>query len=133
MNSKDFINTHIENEEELKISMKLYKLASKHREYSRYLDMVQKKPVSLLFYILHRNYYLYFSLVCYDIQDFNYKKWIKNLIFEDFIDLCDNDEAYEVTKDLDVPRKPKVYKLTQKGKDFVNIDYISKYLVEVNE
>ena len=130
METKEFIKNHIQADERTRISKKLQTLSKKYREFSRYLDLIQKEEIGILFFNFKKTKYVHYTQVSKDIKDYTYKRLVKQLEVENFIEEASEDLTRECTKDLEYNFKPKVYKLTQKGKDFLSIDFIKEYLEE---
>lgn len=130
MDTKEFIKTHIQADERTRVSRKLQILSKKHREFSRYLDLIQKEEIGILFFNFKKTRYVHYTQVSKDIKDYIYKRVIKQLEVENFVEEVGEELSKEWTKDLQHNFKPKVYKLTQKGKDFISIDYVTEYLNE---
>lgn len=130
MDTKEFIKKHIQADERTRISRKLQTLSKKHREFSTYLDLIQKEEIGILFYNFKTTRYVHYTQVSKDIKDYAYKRFIKMLEVENFVEEVSEELTQLLTKDLEYNFKPKVYKLTQKGKDFISIDYVTEYLNE---
>ena len=133
MNVKDFIKEHIKIDERTRVSRKLNLLSKKYTEFGRYLELIQKQDVGILFFNFKVTKYIHYSQVSKNIKQYNFKKWISYLQVEDFIEECSDELSREYTKDYEYNFRPKVYKLTVKGKDFLNIDDIKQYLAEEYE
>lgn len=130
METKEFIKNHIQADERTRISRKLQTFSKKYREFSRYLDLIQKEEIGILFFNFKTTKYVHYTQVSKDIKDYTYKRIVKQLEVENFIEEASEDLTKKWTKDLEYNFKPKVYKLTQKGKDFLSIDFIKEYLEE---
>lgn len=125
MKSKDFINEHIKIDDRTRISKKINTLSQKHKMFSTYLDMVQKEAYGIILHILLKSKYVHYTQLNNEINYPKYRQIINYLVCYDFIE-----ESFDnnFTQEINVPRKPNVYSLTKKGKDFINIDYIKEYL-----
>lgn len=130
MNTNNFVNNYIKIDERLRINKKIKSLSDKYKEFTKYLDLVQKEDVYIIFLVLNKFDYVCYTMLREDIKSFNFKKWINYLLVEDFIEFASEDFSFNITSSLDCPKKPNVYVLTPKGKSFLSIDYIQEFLME---
>lgn len=133
MNVKDFIKEHININEKTRLSKKLTDLSRKYSEFGRYLELVQRQDVGVLFHNFKETRFVHYTQVSKNVKQHSFKKWISYLQVEEFIEECSEELSREYTRDIEYNFKPKVYKLTKKGKDFITIDYIKEYLEEEYE
>ena len=130
MNTKDFIREHIQIDERHKISRKLQTLSSKYKEFARYIDLIQKEDVGVLFFMMKLDTYICYSKIRDNIKRENYKRWINYLISEDFIEevIDEKRSEYLINNNISINANLNVYELTKKGVDFISINYIKEYL-----
>jgi len=137
MKSNEFIKEHIKLDNREKISRKLSDLSKKYKEFSNYIDLIQKEAVAILFIYLLKEDFLFYSMVKDDIPRHKFRYYINILLAFNFIKYKKPSDNFlnEVSKIYNehIAEVNTYYELTKKGKDFLNIKYIKDYLkIEYN-
>ncbi len=131
MDSDKFIEKYIEIDTRLRVSKKITILSQQHKQFGRYLELIQHETVGLILHMC-RHRVLFSGLISERVTRDSWRKYINLLQSENFIrQHAPSKETFEyMTKKYNefMARNTNYYSLTNKGKDFLNIDLIKKYL-----
>ena len=126
MQVNDFIKEHINIDNRERINRRLYNLSKKYKEFGYYLDIVQKENIGLILHYLMNNKFIFKNAL--DLNNFKY--YINQLIGLDLIERVEPQEDEKIIGLLGEYNAMKMsyYILTNKGQDFLRIEYIKEYL-----
>ena len=134
MNANEFIKLHIKIDERERLNRKINILSEKYISFGNHLKLIQKECVGLLFSILKKENFFFKGMIIDDLKLWEYNYYVNLLLAENFIEVFEPDEnilsTISSTYNNYVANKINYYRLSNKGRDFLNIDYIDKYLSE---
>jgi len=128
MDTNEYILTYINNiDQRLNSNSYISKLSNQYTEFARYLNLTQQWQITLILNELNDNGIVFKNAISIP----NFKYYITQLL------------AVELIEQIKTPKLPpemiaylgeynaykmSYYSLTSKGKDFISLDYIKKYL-----